>query len=72
MDPSHFKNITVLLSILLCMIAGTSPAAAQQFRGWDTNFTKKSIDLDELISGGPPKDGIPSIDDPAFISQTGG
>jgi hypothetical protein len=24
------------------------------------------IDLDELLNGGPPKDGIPSIDDPRF------
>ncbi|MFO7959873.1 MAG: DUF3179 domain-containing protein, partial [Nitriliruptoraceae bacterium] len=27
-----------------------------------------SIDLDRLISGGPPPDGIPPIDDPAFES----
>ncbi|HSI79643.1 MAG TPA: DUF3179 domain-containing (seleno)protein, partial [Solirubrobacterales bacterium] len=24
--------------------------------------------LDEFLSGGPPKDGIPSIDDPNFVS----
>jgi len=26
------------------------------------------VDLDEIRSGGPPPDGIPSIDDPAFLS----
>ncbi len=26
------------------------------------------INLDELLSGGPPKDGIPSIDNPQFVS----
>ena len=26
------------------------------------------VDLDEIRSGGPPPDGIPSIDDPAFVS----
>jgi|TARA_B100001964_G_C14218132_1_gene593875 hypothetical protein len=26
------------------------------------------IDLDDLLSGGPPKDGIPSVDDPKFES----
>lgn len=31
-----------------------------------TDFTKHSVDLDEIISGGPPKDGIPSIDAPSF------
>ena len=29
---------------------------------------KSSVPLDELIGGGPPKDGIPSIDDPVFGS----
>jgi hypothetical protein len=35
--------------------------------GWDTDFSKHSAPLDEFISGGPPKDGIPSIDSPRFI-----
>jgi hypothetical protein len=36
--------------------------------GWNTNWDKHSIDYDELLSGGPPRDGIPSIDEPTFIS----
>jgi len=43
---------------------------SQQFQGWKTNITKNSVDLSELKSGGPPKDGIPSINNPVFISQT--
>ena len=35
---------------------------------WQTNFDKKTIDLGELISGGPPKDGIPAIFIPKFES----
>ena len=35
-------------------------------RGWKTDFTKRTIDLTEIISGGPPKDGIPSLDAPRF------
>lgn len=31
---------------------------------------KHSIPLNEIISGGPPKDGIPSIDRPNFIVQS--
>ncbi len=34
--------------------------------GWQTDFTKRSIEWDEVLSGGPPKDGIPSIDQPTF------
>tara|TARA_Y100001934_G_C12370483_1_gene785984 strand:- start:247 stop:1239 length:993 start_codon:yes stop_codon:yes gene_type:complete len=33
---------------------------------WRTNFEMRSIDMGEIISGGPPKDGIPSIDAPKF------
>jgi hypothetical protein len=29
------------------------------------------VDLDEIRSGGPPPDGIPSIDDPAFLAVDG-
>lgn len=33
-----------------------------------TDGVKHSVPLAEIISGGPPKDGIPSIDDPKFLS----
>src|SRR3989344_483758 len=33
-----------------------------------TDGVLHSIPLDEILSGGPPKDGIPSIDDPRFVS----
>ena len=36
---------------------------------WEkTNFCLHSIDYNELLSGGPPPDGIPAIDNPQFIS----
>jgi len=31
-----------------------------------TDFDNISVDLDSILSGGPPKDGIPSIDKPEF------
>lgn len=49
----------------------TPPALADRFaweaQGWKTDFDIKSIKLTEILSGGPPKDGIPSIDNPKFI-----
>ncbi len=42
-----------------------APPALQQF---DTKYSKHNIDLSTLQSGGPPKDGIPSVDDPSFVS----
>jgi len=45
-----------------------SPQLRSATRGWATNWNKHTIDYDELLSGGPPRDGIPSIDDPRFIN----
>lgn len=33
-----------------------------------TDGTKHTIPLDEIVSGGVPQDGIPSIDEPKFVS----
>ena len=52
-------------------LAVTSGAAANpsswQYEWPNTDFTLTSVDFDEILSGGPPKDGIPSIDDPKFV-----
>ena len=37
-------------------------------RSWGTNWERRTISTSDLLSGGPPRDGIPSIDDPQFIS----
>ncbi len=37
--------------------------------GWNTDWTRHTIAYSELLSGGPPRDGIPSIDEPIFIDQ---
>lgn len=54
--------------ILWFGIAFVNDTNAQKLQGWETNTQKSLIDLDELKRGGPPKDGIPSIDDPKFVS----
>jgi Protein of unknown function (DUF3179) len=36
--------------------------------GWETDFGEHSVSLDEFMSGGPPKDGIPSVDEPKLVS----
>jgi hypothetical protein len=44
-----------------------APSALRQF---NTDLSSYNIDLSELRSGGPPKDGIPSIDDPQFVAPS--
>lgn len=36
-------------------------------REFSTDFSKHSVPYSEILSGGPPKDGIPAIDEPIFI-----
>ncbi len=55
--------------IALFSIVAMADSRIDRFKrsGWeDTDFSKISISLDEILSGGPPKDGIPSIDKPVF------
>ncbi len=37
-------------------------------REFSTDFSRSSIPFNEILSGGPPKDGIPALDDPQFVS----
>ena len=41
------------------------PGAAREF---STDFSIHSIPYSEVLSGGPPKDGIPAIDNPSIVS----
>ena len=73
----HITGVVALLSVLAVL---SLPARAQlqipvekQIAVWKyewtvTDFSKYSIDLSDIMSGGPPKDGIPPIDNPKFVS----
>ena len=64
-------------SLALCLIAGMASAQGSPPTFWanewpDTDFTNTSIaDWSEIRSGGPPKDGIPALTDPAMIPVGG-
>lgn len=70
-------KVTISALLLAVLTACSIPAFAQSVpadwkREWPrTDFSKPIIDFSEVISGGPPKDGIPAIDDPQFkpVSQ---
>ncbi len=52
---------------VLIVVSGAAYALDLWSHEWPvTDFENRSIELDEILSGGPPKDGIPSIDDPVF------
>ncbi len=68
------KRTTAIFSPLIAvfLVGGTASALDLFSHEWpDTDFENRSIDLDEILSGGPPKNGIPSIDDPVFVPASG-
>jgi hypothetical protein len=58
-----------LIAAALTIVASTASAQVSQWQHeWPTtNFTRTSVDFNDIMSGGPPKDGIPAVDDPTFI-----
>ncbi len=61
-----------ILRLAGLLLACGAPAALAQF-AWDkaewprTDFSRHTVELREIQSGGPRKDGIPAIDRPAFV-----
>lgn len=51
---------------LVPLLAALSPAAAQNLLGFD--LSNATVPVDEIHRGGPPPDGIPSIDEPRFTA----
>lgn len=63
-----------LLITALVFFSILSPSNAQiaswEREGWKTDFQKMAVEPSEILSGGPPKDGIPPIDAPKFVAVT--
>jgi hypothetical protein len=60
-------GMVVAAVAVLSLLPGASANPDYWSYEWPrTDFTKTSVDFSEILSGGPPKDGIPSIDDPKF------
>ena len=62
--------IRLLLPFAFTLCASLAAANPDAWRGeWpQTDFTQTNVpDWSQIMSGGPPKDGIPAIDNPSFI-----
>ena len=64
-----------MLAAVFAAVAMLPPDAAggEPPRIWSqewpaTDFTRSLVDFSEIISGGPPRDGIPPIDSPSFVA----
>ena len=61
---------TILAAVLLLpSVAAAQPFSPDWKSAWPhTDFSRRSVDLSSIEPGGPPRDGIPSIDHPRFVS----
>lgn len=68
---------TFLISLLGCARQGATPPEADASGGktgeeYEIKVTpegvKYIVDPEKIVGGGPPKDGIPSIDSPKYVS----
>ncbi len=69
---SRIRRPLAILVLGIAAVAAMTGVAAGQSMFWKmswpkTDFSKHSVDFDDIKSGGPPKDGIPSIDNPKFV-----
>ena len=69
-----FVTLTVVIAAIVVTNFGPFPTSNSVdvgqviSNGSQIGLPKNIVPLDEIVSGGPPQDGIPSIDNPKFVS----
>ncbi|NNE47151.1 MAG: DUF3179 domain-containing protein [Rhodothermales bacterium] len=63
-----FLTFTAVVVTVGGLFVSTASAQSDYPSGWETDWENRSVDLSEIMSGGVPRDGIPSIDAPRFVS----
>ena len=66
------RAFTLSIACLFFVVATATGVFANpdvwKFEWPKTDFKKHAVEFSEILSGGPPKDGIPAIDNPAFVA----
>jgi len=62
------KSLTAAIVVMLSTMMASAQVQFWQNEWPDTDFSKSNIDFIEIISGGPPKDGIPALASVDFIA----
>jgi len=67
-SDSNSENMAPMTTSLTpTLLPPEEPPAGTQ-GSFSTDFSRHTIPYSEILSGGPPKDGIPAIDAPQFVS----
>jgi len=70
------RKLVIVLFWVPALVVGASLAFAQSYPHFPngefpkTDSSIASVDFSEILSGGPPRDGIPPIDSPKFVDYT--
>lgn len=59
---------TSMLSFTVVTLAFGVSTVLAQGESWRTDTSRHTVPLEEVVPGGPPKDGIPALDHPRFTS----
>ncbi len=62
------KNLLAIVTTLLSIGLAGCAEAERSINGF--NLANSRVPVDDIRSGGPPRDGIPSIDNPRFVSAS--
>ena len=74
------KSRLWIAAFLICTLAKPGFARAQQGKQYldagkgqpPFDIARHSVPIEEILSGGPPKDGIPALNNPKFVSASDG
>ena len=62
-------NTLAKVTLIICLFVLVNTVAAETKNGFD--LSGSLVPVEEVLRGGPPRDGIPSIDKPVFIKAAG-
>lgn len=63
-----FRTLVAAAGLTLVMSAASADPNFWKNEWPETDFTNTSVEWIEVMSGGPPKDGIPALSDPTFLN----
>ena len=66
--PAFLAAVFVLAGALLTAFAGAAHGQFPTGEFSKTDFGNRIVDFAEIMSGGPPKDGIPAVDEPRYVT----
>lgn len=68
METKAMRAFILLLAVCFTAAGAHGEPTTWQREGWNkTDFARTRISWNEIVSGGPPRDGIPPIDQPTFV-----